>query len=86
MAWRVALSSRAQRDLARLADANRAAVIRALRQFEADPSRIDLKKLGGGASLWRLRVGRWRSLLELDTATGVATVTRVLPRDRAYRD
>ena len=45
-----------------------------------------MKKLGGADDEWRLRVGRWRVLLDLDNQTGVITITRILPRDRAYRD
>ena len=46
---------------------------------------LDVKKLGGTGTEWRLRVGRWRLRLELDNATGTIHVLRVLPRKDAYR-
>ena len=58
----------------------------AFRALERDPQLVDFKKLGGAQDLWRLRVGRWRAIIRFDTASGLLTVERVLPRDRAYRD
>ncbi|MGE3913559.1 MAG: type II toxin-antitoxin system RelE/ParE family toxin [Chloroflexota bacterium] len=34
---------------------------------------------------WRIRVGAWRIVVELDTHAGTMTVLRVLPRRDAYR-
>jgi mRNA-degrading endonuclease RelE of RelBE toxin-antitoxin system len=48
--------------------------------------RLDVKKLGGQGNRWRLRVGRWRVIMNLDSAAGVIYVTRVLARKDAYRD
>jgi len=51
-----------------------------------DPRRAgQLRKLTA-APEWRLRVGDWRALLLLDEGERVITVTRMLPRGRAYRD
>jgi mRNA-degrading endonuclease RelE of RelBE toxin-antitoxin system len=47
---------------------------------------LDVTKLGGGGNRWRLRVGRWRVLLELDNAAGAITIARVVDRKDAYRD
>jgi mRNA-degrading endonuclease RelE of RelBE toxin-antitoxin system len=58
----------------------------ALRRLRDEPGAGDLKKLAGRSGEWRLRVGRWRVILGLDNASGIITVVRVLPRDRAYRD
>ena len=84
MPWRQEMSRRARRDLLDLKDSDRAAVQVALDRLAADPSSADLKKLSGGAG-WRLRIGQWRALVELDTRTGVMLVTRVLNRRDAYR-
>ena len=85
MPWRVALSSRARRDRASLSATDRAAVDAALRHLADDPSSVDFKKLAGGSRIWRLRVGRWRALLDLDSRVGLMTVTRILDRREAYR-
>ncbi len=86
MPWQMIVTQRASRQLAALSRRDREAVERALRRLVADPSGANLKKLSGRDGEWRLRVGRWRVLLELDNNSGVIHVLRVLPRDIAYRD
>jgi mRNA-degrading endonuclease RelE of RelBE toxin-antitoxin system len=84
MPWRVEVSSHAQRDLQRLPRRDREAVIEALRRLGIDPGAADMKKLGGRRGEWRLRVGRWRVLLDLDNADGLITVSRIVARKDAY--
>jgi mRNA-degrading endonuclease RelE of RelBE toxin-antitoxin system len=60
-------------------------VLRALRRLAADFSSHDISKLAGGGNRWRLRVGHWRVIMELDNATGTALVARVVARKDAYR-
>ncbi len=84
--WRVQLTRTAQRDLRRLDPQVRKRVESALGALAEDPHMAGpLRKLTG-APEWRLRIGDWRALVLLDTQARVVTVTRVLPRGRAYRD
>jgi len=84
--WRVELARTAVRDLRRLDPPIRRRVEEALRVLADDPRRAgQLRKLTA-APEWRLRVGDWRALLLLDEGERVITVTRMLPRGRAYRD
>jgi mRNA interferase RelE/StbE len=84
MPWRIRLSRRAERDLADLPSRDRDAIRRALDRLAVDLSAGDLKKLSGRVGEWRLRVGRWRLILELDNVSGIATVSRILARKDAY--
>jgi mRNA interferase RelE/StbE len=85
-AWRVQLTRTAQRDLRRLDPQVRRRVESALRVLAEDPRRAgSLRKLTG-APEWRLRIGDWRALVLLDSQTRTVSVTRILPRGRAYRD
>ena len=84
MAWRLAVSRRARRDLASMSSADRAAMSAALERLTTDPASVDFKKLAGGAG-WRLRVGQWRALIALNTRTGVMLVSEVLNLRDAYR-
>ncbi len=87
MPWRLAYSRRATRDLDDLPGRDRRAMHDRLGQLAVNPRSVDLTKLGGGENEWRLRSGRWRAILELDTQTGVITILRVLPRNEGtYRD
>jgi mRNA interferase RelE/StbE len=86
MPWDVRLSPRADRELARVPQAERDAILRALRRLRHEFGASDMAKLAGGGNRWRLRVGRWRVIMELDNATGTALVARVVARKDAYRD
>jgi mRNA interferase RelE/StbE len=83
--WRVELAARALRDLGRLDRPVRERVLDALDRLTGEPPQGDLVRLSGRDE-WRLRVGDWRVRCELDPASRVVFVLRVLPRGRAYRD
>jgi mRNA-degrading endonuclease RelE of RelBE toxin-antitoxin system len=85
MAWSLLIVPSAIRDLEGLPEEDRKAVILDIFQLGVDPSSVDLRKLEGRNSEWRLRVGRWRVLVTLEKADGIIQVKRVLPRDKAYQ-
>ncbi len=85
MPWKLIIAPRAERDLAALPARDREAIRQVLRRLANAPDTTDLKKLGGRRGEWRVRVGRWRLILELNNATGEMSITRVLPRKDAYR-
>jgi mRNA-degrading endonuclease RelE of RelBE toxin-antitoxin system len=85
MPWRVDISRRAGRDLNQLNVEDRNAVLAALRRLSDDPASVDLWKLAGTSSGWRLRVGRWRIILEATNRRGTMRVDRVLDWRDAYR-
>jgi len=73
---------RARKDLGRLDPDVRGRVIDAVSRLSEDNAGI--RRLEGyKPPLFRIRVGDWRILFTMDA--GVATVLRVLPRDKAYR-
>jgi len=80
MPWRRELARRAIRDLDGLPDRDRVAVEAAIGRLVADPSAVDLVKLGGSRNEWRMRVGNWRVFVELDNAAGQIRVLRVRRR------
>lgn len=85
MPWRVDISRRAARELAQLSIKDQNAIMAAPLRPANDPSSVDFAKLGGRTNRWRLRVGRWRVMLDGDNRMGVMTVARVLDRRDAYR-
>jgi mRNA-degrading endonuclease RelE of RelBE toxin-antitoxin system len=58
---------------------------RAVDRFAAS-GQGDVRPLAGPEDRWRLRVGDWRVIFSYDADTGEFLISRVLPRDRAYRD
>jgi mRNA interferase RelE/StbE len=53
--------------------------------LENTPRPHGVKAMTGHPGLYRLRVGDYRILFEIDDAARVVTVTRVRPRGKAYR-
>lgn len=86
MPWQLSISPRATKDLAAMPPRDRTALSDALHRLLTDPSGVDLKKLAGQEGRWRVRVGRWRAILQLDHAAGEIRVMRVSPRSTAYRE
>lgn len=84
--WRVELTRAAIRDLRRLDPPVRQRVQAALQALATDPQQPGALRKLTGAPEHRLRIGDWRALLLLDAQARTITVTRVLPRGRAYRD
>jgi mRNA-degrading endonuclease RelE of RelBE toxin-antitoxin system len=86
MPWRVDFSRRAQSALGRLPVDQQDAILAALTRLVDDPSAVDFQKLAASVNRSRLRVGRWRVLLDSDNRAGIMTVARILDRRDAYRD
>ncbi len=55
-----------------------------LDRLSMDVGSTDIGKLAGRRGEWRIRVGRWRVILELDNTAGLINVARVLPRKDTY--
>jgi mRNA interferase RelE/StbE len=73
---------RARKDLGRLDPEVRRRIIDAVSRLSEDQSGV--RQLEGyKPSMFRIRVGDWRILFTIEA--GVATIQRVLPRDKAYR-
>jgi mRNA interferase RelE/StbE len=85
MPWSVFIVRRAERDLERLDERTRELILRRIREAALDPGSADLAKLGGRVDEWRIRVGSWRVIVELNAQTGQMRVTRILNRRDAYR-
>jgi mRNA interferase RelE/StbE len=62
-------------------------LVRALARLERDPfdPAMDIRPMKGHAGLWRLRIGDWRAIYEVDLFERVIDVLRLAPRGEAYR-
>jgi len=81
--WSVEFERRADRDLEQLDPQVKQRVLRAIDRLLSDPRSADLRKLEGRPE-WRLRVGDWRVIIELDFGARTIVIERVLTRSRAY--
>lgn len=75
----------AQRDLDRLSHSVAQRVVAALLKLEQDPRPRGSKKLSGRENEWRLRVGAYRILYEVDDEAKVVRVFRIRHRREVYR-
>ncbi|MFQ5881866.1 MAG: type II toxin-antitoxin system RelE/ParE family toxin [Candidatus Methylomirabilales bacterium] len=83
--YEVVLRPSAQRDLRKLPQAVEEQVIRALDILRSQPRPVGVKKLAGGTNEWRLRVGDYRILYEINDKKRYVRVFRIAHRRDAYR-
>ena len=82
--YRIDLSRRAEKDLDRLPPRGAARVIAALRGLAAEPRPRGASKLAAVEG-YRMRVGEYRIIYDVDDTTQVVTVYRIRHRREAYR-
>lgn len=56
-----------------------------MHKLEADPRRRGAKKLTGFEHQWRIRVGEYRVLYEIDDDQRLVHIYRIAHRSEAYR-
>ena len=82
---RVVLSPAADRDADHLAPDMAERVLAALRGLRENPRPHGSRLLRDREPrTWRLRVGDWRILYDVDDAEGIVTILCILHRSRAY--
>ncbi|HQQ78074.1 MAG TPA: type II toxin-antitoxin system RelE/ParE family toxin [Thermoanaerobaculia bacterium] len=85
MAYRLEFVSSAQREFLRLPSGVQERLEPHLNSLEQNPRPRGVKAMAGHRGLFRIRVGDYRILYEIDDASHVVTVTRVRQRGSAYR-
>ena len=75
----------ARRELERLPAQAVERVVRAVRRLEIDPHPRSSRKLAGSEATYRIRVGDYRVIYEVDDAGRGVLVTRVRHRKDAYQ-
>lgn len=82
---RLSFTKHAQKDLAALNASQRDRIIQALDQILKNPEHSELRKIKMKPGQWRLRVGDWRIILEIDLIGQVVHVLHIKHRREAYR-
>lgn len=83
--YEVLLERRAERDLRRLAADVFTRVVRVLKALRDEPRPHGCRKIVGSTSDWRIRVGDYRIIYEIDDRAAVVRVMRVVHRRESYR-
>ncbi len=83
--YELLLESRAQRDLRRLPPDTFKRVIRAIEVLAANPRPAGCRKIAGSENDWRIQVGDYRVIYQIDDTARVVRVMYVRHRREAYR-
>ncbi len=83
--YEILVERRAERDLRRLPDTIASRVSAAIRKLAATPRPVGCRKLVGSDSDWRLRVGDYRIIYEIDDEARQVRVMFIRHRREAYR-
>ncbi len=83
--YEVWLERRAERDLRRLPEDVYKRVVKALKALKKNPRPSGVRKIVGSRNDWRVRVGDWRIVYEVDGKTKAVRVFRIRHRREAYR-
>lgn len=82
---KILLERTAEKDLDRLPSAFHSRLISAIRQLANNPRPAGCRKLIGGTNDWRIRVGVYRVLYEIDDRARILRINRGRHRREVYR-
>lgn len=83
--YEILIERRAERDLKRLSEELFRRIVRQIQQLEDDARPVGSRKIVGTTSDWRIRVGDYRVLYEIDDTAKAIRIMRVRHRRDAYR-
>jgi mRNA interferase RelE/StbE len=78
------LTASAEKELGALPSRVIARLVERLEMLAATPRPLGCKKLKGGDREWRIRVGDYRAVYEIDDAARTVDVTRIAHRRDVY--
>ena len=82
--YRVALAASAEKELSGLPSKVVARIMPRIESLAASPRPPGCKKLKGGDNEWRIRVGDYRIVYEIDDNAKAVDVTRIAHRREVY--
>jgi mRNA interferase RelE/StbE len=86
VAYAIAIKPSALKEIKRLPGDVRARIKAAIDDLGSEPRPSGVKKLAGQSpALWRVRVGQYRVIYEIDDKRLVVTIMAARPRASAYR-
>ncbi len=83
--YKIAFAPAALRQLRKLPEQDRKRIVREIGLLETNPRPSGAKKLRGADTLWRIRVGDYRVVYEIEDARLTVLVLRVAHRKDIYR-
>ena len=84
-AYRITFARTARRELQRLTPAIAGRILAKIEALGDDPRPSGTRKLKGRASLWRLRVGDYRVVYDINDGESLVDIVIIRHRNEAYR-
>jgi mRNA interferase RelE/StbE len=84
--YRIAFTSQAAKQVEKLDKVNHGRILLAVAELETNPRPDGVKKLKGHDNRWRIRVGDWRVLYQIEDGQLVVLVVPVGHRSKAYKE
>lgn len=85
MAYRIELKPAAERDLKRIPNADQKRIARKISALSEDPRPPGAMKLKQAKELWRIRVGEYRILYQVQDGVSLILIARIRHRRQVYR-
>jgi mRNA interferase RelE/StbE len=85
MSYQVVLTKTAEHDLGRLDNMWQRNIAQRLQKLAVDPRPSGVTKLRGTENEWRIRVGDYRIIYEVDDDVRLLTILRIRHRREVYR-
>ncbi len=85
MSYQVELAPAAKRQIRKLDTTNRKRILDALEKLSADPRPSGVVKLTGEEDLYRIRVGTYRVIYDIQDPALTVLLVKVAPRRDVYR-
>jgi len=86
MPYEVYIERRAEKDLKKLEGPLFSEIVARIKGLAGNPRPTGSKKIAGSQNDWRIRIGSYRVLYEIDNKTKTIKIMRVKHRREAYRD
>ncbi len=86
MTYRVVITPTAVKERQQIDLSVRPRLDNALRQLRDEPRPSGVRKIVGSKNSWRMRIGDYRILYEINDQEALVTVWRIAHRRQAYRD
>ncbi len=84
-AYEIYLERAAERDLKQLSARNFQRIIPHIKTLAENPRPVGCRKISGSRNDWRIRVGNYRVIYEIDDGERTVRVMRIRHRREAYR-
>ncbi len=85
MRYEIIIKPAAEKNLDKIPRSARRRIADALEELRNGPRPSGVVKLAGAENLWRIRIGDYRVVYEIDDARAIVSVLRVAHRKDVYR-